>query len=162
MKIRLMCTSVGLKPLYDEDYDEKKRLKLGEIYEADIKQPRNLEFLQKYHVMIRTAWELMPQESKEFFGNQARRDFGLMADDFVDEKLLIERFRKTLELAAGSYETVWSVKRNEWLQIPKSIAFDRMKEDEFSKVYEAVRSVIFAIFLRDEALQKQLDLLSNF
>ena len=34
MEIRLLNTPSGLKPLYDEDYDQKKKLKIGEIYKA--------------------------------------------------------------------------------------------------------------------------------
>ena len=57
MKIKLLNTSVGLKPLYDEDFEEKKKLKIGEVYEATIKRPRNLSFHRKYFGLINLAWE---------------------------------------------------------------------------------------------------------
>lgn len=55
MKIKLLNTSVGLKPLYDEDFEEKKKLKIGEVYEATIKRPRNLSFHRKYFGLINLA-----------------------------------------------------------------------------------------------------------
>lgn len=57
MKIKLLNTSVGLKPLFDEDFEEKKKLKIGEVYEATIKRPRNLSFHRKYFGLINLAWE---------------------------------------------------------------------------------------------------------
>ena len=44
MEINLMCTSAGLQPLYDEDYDEKRKLKIGKIYRAKVVVPRNGAF----------------------------------------------------------------------------------------------------------------------
>ena len=42
MKLLLLNTASGLKPMYDEDYEEKK-LKIGEVYQATIKTVRNYE-----------------------------------------------------------------------------------------------------------------------
>lgn len=36
MKIRLLNTARGLIPCYDDDFDEKKKLKIGEEYVAEI------------------------------------------------------------------------------------------------------------------------------
>lgn len=44
MKIYLQNTSMGLIPMADSDYDEKKRLKIGEVYEVSIKLARNYHF----------------------------------------------------------------------------------------------------------------------
>ena len=41
MKILLHNTDRGLVPVYGSDFDEKKKLKIGEDYEAEIRQPRN-------------------------------------------------------------------------------------------------------------------------
>ena len=37
MILLLKNTVEGLKPLYDDDYEEKRKLKIGEVYKADIK-----------------------------------------------------------------------------------------------------------------------------
>ena len=39
MKLLLLNTREGLKPLTDDDYDEKKKLKIGEIYEVRLVSP---------------------------------------------------------------------------------------------------------------------------
>ena len=67
MKIKLLNTSVGLKPLYDEDFEEKKKLKIGEVYEATIKRPRNLSFHRKYFGLINLAWEYQNEIAVEHF-----------------------------------------------------------------------------------------------
>ena len=49
MKLNCLCTAHGLVPLYDDDYEEKKRLKRLEavaeaerqVLEAEIEEPLN-------------------------------------------------------------------------------------------------------------------------
>lgn len=126
----LINTSQGLKPCYDEDFDEKKKLKLGEIYEVTIKKSRNYEFLKKYFSLINTAWEYQNERVVEHFKN-------------------VDCFRKTVEIAAGWCDTVYSISRKEWVEIPRSIAFDKMDEFEFRDLYERVKDVLFKYFLRN-------------
>ena len=136
MKISLLNTVTGLKPLYDADYDEKRKLKIGEVYEADIRRPRNLAFHRKYFALINLAWEYQDERVTEHF----RHDVGV--------------FRKTVELAAGWCEPVWSIDRREWVEMPKSIAFDSMDADEFRNVYERVKDVLFSHFLRNVTVEE--------
>ena len=56
-----------------------------------------------------------------------------------------DAFRKYLTVAAGYYEPFFSPVRGEWLEIPKSIAFDNMDEAEFRDLYERVKDIIFTI-----------------
>lgn len=42
----MLNTASGLRPCYDSDYDEKKKLKLGKIYKAKITLARNYDFLK--------------------------------------------------------------------------------------------------------------------
>ena len=44
----MLNTASGLRPCYDSDYDEKKKLKLGKIYKAKITLARNYDNLKKY------------------------------------------------------------------------------------------------------------------
>lgn len=48
MKIYCRVTDLGLVPMYDSDYEEKKRLKVGDTVLCDIKKPRNYEFHKKF------------------------------------------------------------------------------------------------------------------
>ena len=130
MKLLLLNTSQGLKPCYDEDYDEKKKLKIGEVYEVTIKKARNYLLHKKYFSLINTAWEYQSERVVEHFKN-------------------VDCFRKTVEIAAGWCDTVYSISRKEWVEIPRSIAFDKMDDLEFRELYERVKDVLFKYFLKN-------------
>ena len=129
MKLNVMCTSSGLVPLYDEDYEQKRKLKVGKEYEVTIKERRNPKFHRLYFALINCSWEFL---------NEARRSF------FKED---VEIFRKTVEIAAGHYELVYSIGRKEWVQVPKSIAFDKLNESDFHNLYERCKDVIYNIFI---------------
>ena len=52
MDIYLLNTASGLKPCMDEDYEQKKKLKIGKVYKAKITLARNYEFHKKYFALI--------------------------------------------------------------------------------------------------------------
>ena len=95
MKLHVQNTAHGLVPLYDADYDEKKKLKIGEVYEVAVKRPRNLPFHKKYFSLIHCAWDYLPEHTVEYFHHN------------------IECFRKTVEIAAGWCEPVYSIARRQ-------------------------------------------------
>lgn len=144
MKIKLLNTVSGLKPLYDSDYEEKKKLKIGEVYEASIRQPRNIPFHRKYFGLINLAWEYQTEKVCEHFHNN------------------IELFRKTVEMAAGWCEPIYSIDRKEWVEVPKSIAFDKMDNAEFTELYERVKDVLFKYFLKHITIEEFENNLINF
>ena len=144
MKIKLLNTVQGLKPLYDEDFDEKKKLKIGGIYEADVKKARNLQFHKKFFALINCAWEYQNEKVVEFFHHNK------------------DAFRKTVEIAAGVYEPVYLIDKKEWSQAPKSIAFDKMDEAEFMDLYDNVKRVLFQTFLRHIDEEEFVKNLINF
>lgn len=123
MKLHLLNTMSGLVPCYDEDADEKKKLKLGEQYEAEIKISRNPLFHRKFFSLIACAWEFLGEKRQKGFRTK-------------------ECFRKYLISAAGFVEPFFSPKNGEWLEIPKSIEFSKMDEAEFEELYKGVRTVI--------------------
>lgn len=131
MELYLLNTAGGLRPCYDSDYDEKKKLKLGKIYKAKITLARNYDFLKKYFALINCAWSYQNEKTTAHF------------------KESVECFRKAVEIAAGHCDTAYSISRKEWIEIPKSIAFDKMDEAEFMDLYERVKDVLFSVFLRD-------------
>lgn len=139
-----MCTPTGLKPMYDEDYDSKKMLKVGNVYEATIKEMRNVAFHRKYFSLINLAWEYLNEQQRTFFNED------------------VNAFRKTVEVAAGHYEPVYSVARQSWLEVPKSIAFDKLSESDFEQLYEKVKSVIFQTFIPDSVKDEFEFVLKDF
>lgn len=126
MKLLLYNDYGYLKPMYDDDFEEKRKLKLGKVYEANIKQARNFEFHKKYFKLINIAWELLGEKTHNFFKNS-------------------ENFRKAVEVAAGNFEMLYLISKNEWVQQAKSIAFDKMSKEEFEELYERVKDVIWSL-----------------
>ena len=57
----------GLVPINDASYDEKKKLKIGQVYEVTIKLVRNYDFHKKYFALINCAWEFMTEKQQAFF-----------------------------------------------------------------------------------------------
>ena len=129
MKLLLLNTREGLKPLTDDDYDEKKKLKIGEIYEVTIKKPRNLAFFRKYWALLKCAWEYLDERQQEFFKNN------------------IEVFRKSLEITAGWCEPLFDLETQKWVHAPKSISFEKMNESEFNTLYNNVRDILFKVII---------------
>lgn len=143
MKLHLLNTASGLKPMCDDDYDEKKKLKLGEEYIAEIKLARNPAFHRKYFALIATAWEYLPERQTSGFRTK-------------------ENFRKYVEVAAGHCEPFYSPSRKEWVEVPKSVSFESMSEDEFQDLYERVKAVIFTIIGRYVSEEEFTNNLINF
>ena len=143
MELRLLNTPSGLKPLYDEDYDQKKKLKIGEIYKVKITIARNINFHRKYFALINCAWAYQNERTTKHFKNN------------------VECFRKTVEIAAGHCDTVYNLSLKSWVDIPKSIAFDKLKQEEFEDLYERVKDVLFTTFLKgideEEFLNNMID-----
>ena len=130
MEIYLKNTGSGLFPASNDDYEEKTKLKIGEIYKVTIKKARNYELLKKYFALIKCSWEYLSEQQQSFFNDNR------------------ESYRKTVEIAAGHYEKVYSIQRKEWVEQHKSIAFDKVDEFQFREIYDYARRVIFDVFLR--------------
>ena len=143
MKLFLLKSTEGLIPCGDDSYESAAKLRIGSIYQADVKIPRNYAFHKKYFSLIRCAWEYL---------SEAQRNF------FVDS----ESFRKAVEVAAGHYDLCYNIGRKEWLQCPKSIAFDKMDGAEFDNLYERVKDVLFNLFLQNISRNEFENILIRF
>jgi len=137
MKLLLQNTAVGLVPLYDSDFDEKRKLKPGQIYQADIKVVRNILFHRKMWAMLNTAWALLPERTQNGF-----RSF--------------EGFRAYLLVAAGFYETYYSPRLKEYVEIPRSMSFASMDNAEFEDCYNAIKDVIWGILSTRRGITQEL------
>jgi len=116
MKMFCKNTSSGLVPLYDSDYEEKSKLKIGEVYFCEIKKPRNYEFLKKFFALVRLGTENSPLNMPQ------------------------EAYRAYVTMKAG-YAEVYETERGKMV-LPKSISFSNMDDDEFEKLYFGVLNVI--------------------
>lgn len=142
MKLMLQNTAVGLVPLYESDFEEKRKLKVGQVYQAEIKVARNSRFHRKFWAMLNTAWALLPEKTQNGF-----RSF--------------DGFRAYLLVAAGFFDTYYSPRLKEFVEVPKSISFAQMDEPEFNECYERVKDVIWAVLkprvqITEEVFEKYL------
>jgi hypothetical protein len=127
MKIFLLNTPSGLKPLYDDDFSEKKKLKIGETYVAEIKLVRNPKFHALFMALVNLSWEYLDERNQKGFKNNK------------------ELWRKYLICTAGFVDVFWSPKLHEYVEYPKSISWDKMDEAEFHDLYDRVRDIVFSI-----------------
>lgn len=142
MEILLYNTPSGLKPCYDDDYEEKKKLKIGEIYKAKITIPRNIKHHRKFFAMLKTCWEYQSEERRaKMFQNS------------------FDLFRQTVLLAAGISNRIWDVNAKRFIDIPKSISFSNMTQTEFDEVYNRCFDVLCSTFV---AHVSRYELESNF
>lgn len=115
--------------MYDEDYDLKKRLKIGQSYVADVKVARNVGFHRKYWALLNAAWSLLPERTSNGFRS-------------------LEGFRSYVIVAAGFYELYFNPRLKEFVEVPKSISFEKMDEVEFGELYDRSKDVIWSILGR--------------
>lgn len=137
MKLLVVNTPRGLVPLGDDDYEEKKKLKLGQTYSVEVKVARNVDFHRKYFALISYAWEFLNEQETERFRTK-------------------ENFRKYVEVAAGHCDVIFHPRLQEYVEIPKSISFGKMDNAEFSDLYQRVKDVIFSI-IGDRVTQDQFE-----
>lgn len=137
MKFLVINTPRGLVPLGDDDYEQKRKLKLGETYSVEVKVVRNVDFHRKYFALIAYAWEFLNEQEAERFKDK-------------------ENFRKYIEIAAGHCEVIFHPRLQEFVEIPKSIAFAKMDNTAFSDLYGRVKDVIFSI-IGDRVTQEEFE-----
>jgi len=131
MKLFLRNTISGLVPLYPSDFDEKRKLKLGWDYEADIVHPRNLGFHKKFMAMVNIGCE---NSSLNMPFDTYRRYMTIKAGYF-----------KAYETPKGIYYEAMS------------LSFSSMPQDEFEEVYSRVLDKIIEDIGSDkETVEKQL------
>lgn len=126
MKLLVVNTLRGLVPMGDDDYEAKKKLKLGQTYSVEVKVVRNVDFHRKYFALIAYAWEFLTEQEIANFKTK-------------------ENFRKYLEIAAGHCDVLYHPRLQEFVEIPRSISFSSMDNASFSDLYRRVKDVIFSI-----------------
>jgi hypothetical protein len=124
MKITVRNTINGLVPLYSSDLDEKRKLKIGETYQVEVKRPRNYQFHKKFFALLNIGWEN------------------------TDVEMPFDTYRRWVTMRAGFYK-VYHTPKGE-LYEPESISFSNMDDDTFSEVYDRVLNII----LKDTGAEK--------
>ena len=126
MILYLLNTASGLKPLYDDDFEEKKKLKLGETYRSTIVRPRNLQFHKKAMAL-----------------------FKIGCDNSKSVTMPFDSYRKYATIKSG-YANVYQTPKGLFVEA-ESLSFDNMDESRFQEVYNNV--LIFVI--KDTGAEKE-------
>ena len=117
MKMLLRNTENGLVPEYASDLEEKKKLKLGDLYTVEIVRERNPLFHRKFMALCKLGCENSKNVEMPF-----------------------NAYRKYVTMKAGFFDT-YKTPRGVMIEA-KSIAFASMDEDEFRDVYNKVLGII--------------------
>lgn len=143
MDIYCRVTDIGLVPMYDSDYDEKQRLKVGDTVLCSIKRPRNYEFHKKFFALLRLTVTNLPHLIQQ------------QMQIFTEEDML-----DCLKVELGLYTTVLHGGK----QIIKtgSISFAKMDESEFERFFQRSVDVILRIYLRGTDRQALIEEIDNF
>lgn len=131
--MKLLCrnTIQGLVPLFPADFDEKRKLKLGEDYQVEVTNPRNVGYHRRFFAMLNVGHE----------------------NTSLD--MPFDTYRKYMIVKAGFF-TAYQTPKGIYYD-PNSISFASMSQDEFEEVYSRVLDkVIEDVGLDKESVEKQL------
>ena len=143
MKIYCRVTDYGLVPMYDSDYDEKKRLKVGDTLLFEVKRPRNYEFLKKFMALVRLTFDNLPEHLHDLMGIYS-----------VDDMLT------SLKYDLGLC-TIIHIGDRDFIK-EGSISFAAMDETEFEQFYKRSIDIILHRYLRGTDHQALLDEIIRF
>jgi uncharacterized protein DUF1367 len=133
----------GFIPDTAEDWETCKRFKLGEVVKAEVVHPRNLKFHRKFFALIQVGFDLWEEVGvrAQYKGEEVRPN--------------IERFRKDVTILAGHAKPVVNL-RGEVRMEADSIAFGKMDEETFEKLFSATIDVILRKVLRGKVPEARL------
>lgn len=119
-----VCKGLGatLRPADEVATDAIRKFPAGEIYEIEIKRPRNLKFHRKAFALMQLAYE--NQENYTEF----------------------DQFRRALVIEAGYFDDL-RLLDGTTVREAKSLSFAKMDEDDFGKLYNALINTILRVVL---------------
>lgn len=119
-----VCKGLGatLRPADEVATDAIRKFPAGEIYEIEIKRPRNLKFHRKAFALMQLAYE--NQENYTEF----------------------DKFRRALVIEAGYFDDL-RLLDGTTVREAQSLSFAKMDEDDFGKLYNALINTILRVVL---------------
>jgi hypothetical protein len=114
--------------MYDSDYEEKKKLKVGERVLVNIKKPRNYENHKRYFSLLRLTVQNLPDSMAQSMGI------------YTEEDLL-----NNIKMDLGMF-TIVRHENRELVKV-KSISFASMDETEFQAFFESTINLIINHYL---------------
>lgn len=135
MKLRCQKNLGGLRPADDASYDAFRKIANGSFVTVEIHRPRNGKMHRLYWALVSLVWQ-----------NQERYS---TADDLHAAIKIAAGLKTRIELPGGQVGF-----------IPGSIAFHKMKQDEFDQFYDRVCDLVAKHFLpgvTSETLKREVE-----
>lgn len=123
MKLTLLRTDKGLQAISPYQLDQIQKLKIGEEYEVEVKQPRNYEFHKKFFAFVRLCYFHKPEQYDRIISSE---------EDMLD----------FIKIGVGHCKT-WTTPKGDTAYKPESISFASMDNLAFQEFYD--RCVDFAL-----------------
>lgn len=129
--------------MYDSDYDEKQRLRIGSVVNCTISQKRNYEHHKKFFALVRLTFQNLPEHLQQMLNIRSEEDM-----------------LTCLKLDLGYATTIWYGTRQ--VVVPKSISFAQMDQTEFERFYDRAIDMVLGLYLRGTNRQDLIEEVENF
>lgn len=144
MDIFCKVTPYGLVPLYDSDYDLKKRLRVGSVVKCKVSNPRNYEHHKKFFALVRLTFDNLSANLAEYWKIQNEED-------------MLRRFKRDL-----GYCTSTLNERGEKEIEYQSISFSSMEQYEFERFYNQCIDLVLYKYIKGLDKQDLITEIENF
>lgn len=143
MEIYCKVTALGLIPLYDSDYEDKKKLREGDVVKCKISRPRNYKFHKKFFALVRLTFENLPETLCN-------------ALDIRNEDDMLRLIKYEL----GLFD-IYNVGGRDVISL-HSISFAAMDNTEFEKFYNRTIDLVLSRFLRGNTREELTEEITHF
>ena len=143
MELTLIRQQDGaLAPYGQDSIDKAKKIRIGRIVVATLRQPRNPDFHRRFFALLQVGFDAWTEtaEPLEYKGQPVTPT--------------MERFRKDITILSGYFEPVYSIKGELRLEA-KSISFSSMSQEEFEALYSQVINTILSRVLTARGYTEQ-------
>ena len=144
MDIFCKVTPYGLVPLYDSDYDLKKRLRVGSVVKCKVSNPRNYEHHKKFFALVRLTFDNLPSNLAEYFKVHNEED-------------MLRRFKRDL----GYFKTSLNELGEKEIEY-QSISFSAMEQHEFERFYNQCIDLVLYKYLKGIDKEDLITEIANF
>lgn len=146
MKFFLCKHNNHFLPATEEDEQKASKIGAGEIVEVTCTNQRNIKYHRKYWALVKVTLENLPETVEEDLQN--KHQFRITSK---------EDMHFFIKIKNGFVEKKFIGKNGNIGWMPKSIAFDKMSEDEFSEFYDkALTTCAELLGVENDEIAKQI------
>lgn len=144
MDIFCKVTPYGLVPLYDSDFDMKKRLRVGSTVKCKVSNPRNYEHHKKFFALVRLTFDNLPSNLAEHCRVHNEED-------------MLRLFKRDL----GYYTSTLNERGEREIEY-QSISFSAMEQHEFERFYNQCIDLVLHKYLKGIDKEDLITEIENF